>query len=145
MPSLFQTRRHRALRLRSDPRPCPSRANTAGGCREAIGPHDDEGRLMDVDDGPPVPSGQREARGDQITEAADVDDPVEALEIGSLWAGSETKATGDATELADGAAPPVPEEEAVVDDAGDPADAEALSTGLEPGIDLDRLDEISDE
>ena len=51
--------------------------------------------------------------GDQLSEAADVDDPVEALEVGALGAGAEASPSDDTTELADRAAPAPPEEAAL--------------------------------
>jgi hypothetical protein len=78
-----------------------------------------------------------------MTEAVDVDDPVEALEIGALSTGTEADATGDVTELADGAAPPPPEEAALNGRVRTPADADDIAVGLPPGVDLDELDDAS--
>jgi hypothetical protein len=74
---------------------------------------------------------------DQLSEAADVDDPVEALEAGVLWAATEASASGDPTELADGAAPPAPEEAALVEGAGVEAADDDLTVGLPAGSDPD--------
>jgi hypothetical protein len=103
-----------------------------------------EGRGEDID--PAVRADEWTGpRGDQLSEAADVDDPVEALEVGALWAGSEASAAGDATELADRAAPASPEEAAVAERAGVSPEAADLIGGLPPSIDLERLDEASTE
>lgn len=76
---------------------------------------------------------------DQLDEAADLDDPVEAVELSTLWAATEANATGDQTELADAAVPTPPEEAALVDRAGVSPEADELTTGLPPGADLDRI------
>jgi hypothetical protein len=101
-----------------------------------------EGRGEDID--PAVSSDEWTARrDDQLSEAADVDDPVEALEVGALWAGSEASPAGDATELADRAAPAAPEEAALAERAGISPEAADLIGGLPPSVDLERLDEAS--
>jgi hypothetical protein len=76
-----------------------------------------EGRGEEID---PAVSAEEwtDSNGDQLDEAVDVDDPVEALEASVLWAGTEADASGDATELADRAAPLPPEEAALVERAG---------------------------
>jgi hypothetical protein len=74
---------------------------------------------------------------DQLGEAADVDDPVEALEEGVLWAATEAGPFSDATELADEAAPLSPEEAALVERLGVSPDNEDLTVGLPAGSDLD--------
>jgi hypothetical protein len=78
-----------------------------------------------------------DSHSDQLDEAADVDDPVEAIEGSVLWAGTEAEASGDSTELADRAAPLPPEEAALIERAGISPEADELTTGLPAGSDLD--------
>ncbi|MCU1502225.1 MAG: hypothetical protein JWM12_1579 [Ilumatobacteraceae bacterium] len=101
-----------------------------------------EGRSEEVD--PAVLPGEWTApRGDQLVEAVDVDDPVEALEVGALSAAIEDDPFADATELADRAAPPPPEEAALSGDVRTPSDVDHLEVGLPPGIDVDQLEDAS--
>lgn len=82
-----------------------------------------------------------DAREDQLDEAADIDDPVEALEEAAL--GSATEAgPGDAIELEDAAAPTPPEEAALIERAGIAEDDDALTVGLPPGTEVG---DLSDE
>jgi hypothetical protein len=94
-----------------------------------------EGRGEDID--PAVVEDEwSDARSDQLLDAADADDPVEALEDG-LWADIGAHPAGDVTELADRAAPPPPEEAAVVERAGVDPTADELTVGLPAGANLD--------
>ena len=99
-----------------------------------------EGRGEDVD--PAVwPEEWTAPGGDQLTEAADVDDPVEALEVGALGAGSEGSPYEDTTELADRSAPAPPEEAALIERVGVSPEPDDLTVGLPPAVDLERLEE----
>jgi hypothetical protein len=101
-----------------------------------------EGRGEEVD--PAVwPEEWTGPHSDQLTEAVDVDDPVEALEIGALSAGAEAGPYSDITELADIAAPTPPEEAALHGRARTPSDADHMTVGLPPEVDLDRLEDLS--
>jgi hypothetical protein len=103
-------------------------------------PH--EGRGEEVD--PAVWAEEwTDRRGDQISEAVDVDDPVEALEIGALSAGTEAGPFSATTELADIAAPPPPEEAGLARGVRTPSDVDHLAVGLSPGFDLDELADVS--
>ena len=94
-------------------------------------------------DNPAGPSDSPWPRGDELTEVTDMDDEVDALELGALSAATEDSPDNDSTELADRAAPPAPEE--IADDARTPADVDHMETGLAPGVDLDSLEKASDE
>jgi hypothetical protein len=99
----------------------------------------------DVSDAIDVPAPMTESpapRGDELTEALDVDDPVEALEVGALSAATEDNQNSDPTELADRAAPPAPEE-TLVRAARTASDVDHVEVGLPPGIDLDVLEDAS--
>ena len=98
--------------------------------------------VRDEIDNPAPPDGSRAALGDELTEVGDVDDPVEALEVGALSAAVEDSQYSDATELADRAVPPAPEE-SVIGEARTPADVDHLEVGLPPGVDLDGLEDAS--
>lgn len=79
-----------------------------------------------------------DARADQLDEAAQVDDPVEAREVSALWSLTEGDPNQDATELADTAAPEAPEDEALLGSLGvQPEDEEELTVGLPPGTNLE--------
>ena len=98
--------------------------------------------VRDEIDIPGVREDSTAPRGDQLTEAIDVDDPVEALEVGALSAAVEDNQNSDMTELADRAAPPAPEE-LFAQAARTPADVDHMEVGLPPGVDLDALEEAS--
>ena len=101
-----------------------------------------KGRGEDI--GPAVwPEEWTSRGGDQLSGAADVDDPVEALEVGALGAGAEASPSDDTTELADRAAPAPPEEAALTARVGSSPASDDLTVGLPPGADLDRLEEAT--
>jgi hypothetical protein len=81
--------------------------------------------------------------GNELAEAAEVDDEVDALTAGALSAATEDNPAGDSTELTDLAAPPAPEEEAITRRARTSADVDHLEVGLGSGVDLDALDQLS--
>jgi hypothetical protein len=98
-----------------------------------------EGRGEDID--PAVSAEEWTApAGDQLAEAADVDDPVEALEVGELSAATESS-PADSTELADRAAPAPPEEDALIARVGTSPDRDELTVGLPRSVDLEGLEE----
>ena len=79
-----------------------------------------------------------DARADQLDEAAALDDPVEALEVGVLGSSTEGGPIDDSTELVDIAVPEAPEDEALLGRLGvRPEDEEELTVGLPPGTDLE--------
>jgi hypothetical protein len=82
---------------------------------------------------------------DQLSQAAELDDPVEALELSRLGSAAETAPSDDATELADQAAPAPPEEAALTEATALDPEADELTVGLGPEIDLDRLSEAPTE
>jgi hypothetical protein len=97
-------------------------------------PHEGRGEELD----PAVSEEEWTDRSrDQLDDAVDVDDPVEALEEGALWAATEAGPSTDATELADQAAPLAPEEAALVERLGISPEADDLTVGLPAGSDLD--------
>ena len=98
--------------------------------------------VQDEIDNPAPPSDSLLLGGGELTEAADVDDEVEALEVAALSAATEDSPNSDATELADRAAPP-PAEDDLTQAARTPADIDHLEVGLAPGVDLDALEDMS--
>ena len=99
--------------------------------------------LRDEIDNPSSPDDSPSPRGDELAQATEIDDEVDALEVGAMSAATEDNPNNDPTELADRAAPPAPED--IAGEARTPSDVDHLEVGLAPGVDLDALATVSDE